>query len=110
MFSIEKNNKFIPELIVEYLQQNGMKFIVSLPDGEDITIDSIIEYCDKIGKENGLTNIDFERLIYEALSIGYDKRYLSEEKNERILNDNIYQIYGLTPKEIVIIDSFFQQL
>lgn len=79
-----KDGKFIPELIVEYLKQNGVEYITSLPDIPDFTIDDIIKYCEKEGEKTDDLEVDFNRLIREAVSFGYDKRYfMIDEKEER---------------------------
>lgn len=79
-----KDGKFIPELIVEYLRQNGIEYITSLPDIPNFTIDDIIIYCEKEGEKTDDSEVDFNRLIREAVSFGYDKRYfMINEKEER---------------------------
>ena len=78
-----KDGKFIPELIVEYLRENGIEYITSLPDTPNLTIDDIIIYCEKESKKLDNSKVDFSRLIKEAISSGYDKRYFINKKEER---------------------------
>ena len=73
----EEKNKFIPELIIDYLKCHGIDFILSLPKYENCTINDIIYYCQCEGERFGKNNIDFETLIKDGISIGYDKRYFS---------------------------------
>jgi len=86
-----KQIKFIPEIIINYLQENSIDFITSLPKSQNDTINDVVKHCIKEGIKHGKNDIDFEILVRQAISIGYDKRYfaINEMKDERnvIINE-----------------------
>jgi len=85
----EIKNKFIPEIIIDHLQQNGIDFITSLPEDHFVTINDVIEHCKNIGLRCGRDNIDFGKIIKEAVSTGYDERYTeTPETDERSIDSS----------------------
>jgi len=104
-----EKNKYIPDIIMEHLHQNGITYINCLPQTSNVTVNDIIKYCKEEGRKYGKYDVNFEVLIEQAISSGYDKRYstineMTEERNA-ILNEftisffyvlkqlNIYNIY-----------------
>lgn len=87
----EFKSKFIPELIIEYLNKCGIYLIKNLPTKQECTLNDVIQYCKEIGIKNERADIDFNKLIKEAISIGYDKRYCRDDKLENERNVNQYQ-------------------
>ncbi|MDR1701069.1 MAG: hypothetical protein LBR68_07740 [Lachnoclostridium sp.] len=93
----KRKRSFIPNMVLEYLHNHGVNYINSLPNGLDITIDNIIEYCENERIRTGESQIDFNKLVRDAISIGYDERYFevteaSEERN-LVANDFVNAFY-----------------
>lgn len=90
MVSKSEEKKFIPELIIEYLRKNGIDYIYSLPNEAGTTIDDVIAYCQEQARKNNIEDIDFENIILNAVSWGYDIRYC--EKTSETDERSKYQI------------------
>lgn len=108
---VNKEVKFIPALIIEYFQQNGIDFIKALPDNYNLTIEDIIEFCEKEAKHIGKYDINFEKLIREAVASGYDKRYLvnssSHDRNE--CKQEFCESFFSILKQLCIFDFYQRQ-
>ena len=105
----EIKRKFIPELIVCYLQQNGVDFITSLPEDNNCTISDIVKYCNDFSANIGKSCIDFDTLVREAVSKGYDARYFStdESSDERYVDFNTFLIsFNKILEELNLIVSY----
>ena len=90
MFKGNERKEFIPQIIIDILLLSGIDYIKSLPEGQDVTINDIINYCEQESKKFGKDDINFEELIRQAVSTGYDKRYFEiddkAEERSAILN------------------------
>lgn len=80
MISESEDKRFIPELIMDYLHQNGIDYISSLPNEADTTIDDVIAYCQEQAHKKNANNVSFENIIRNAISWGYDMRYSAKIK------------------------------
>jgi len=96
----EVKNKFIPELIIDHLNENGVEFISCLPKEQGVTINDIISYCENEAVNHGVLNVNFKKIINEAISLGYDKRYLNTTKlaDERAIS---YDCFVTSFKDIL---------
>ena len=105
-----KNIGFIPELIINHLNENGIENINSLPSSDDATLDDIISYCQS--KNKNIDSVFLKKIIYEAVSTGYDKRYLSTiyDNNVRNYQDNIFQNTFLSILKKLKINKIYNEL
>lgn len=101
-------NEFIPQLIVQHLKSNGVDFISSLPKEQDLSINDIIKYCENEAFLNGMFNINFKTLLNEAISFGYDKRYLMNDKvidERKLFINNFKTTFNNVLTKLNIVDS-----
>lgn len=85
MTSEGEDKRFIPELIIDYLHQNGIDYISYLPNELDANIEDVIAYCQEQACKNNIYDMDFKNIIMNAISWGYDMRYYAKvtETDER---------------------------
>jgi len=77
MLSQNKKGNFIPSIILQHLNKNGIDFIQCLPNVKLSTLADVIRYCHDEADKHGIKDVEFEKLIRESLSVGYDDRYFS---------------------------------
>ena len=74
---MNSRKKFIPEIILDYLNSKGIDFVENLPNEMLSTIEDVINYCNEKAIESNKQDFNFEKLVRESLAEGYDSRYLS---------------------------------
>ena len=92
------------------MKNNNIDYISSLPDFEGCTVNDVVKYCYDEAEKKGQNTFDFKKIIDEAISFGYDKRYLCSDRiDERdIIKKEFQKEISLIIKKLGASDEFLR--